>query len=234
MSIFEKPEEEAKELVVEHVRKEYDSPAGPLLVLKDVSLVLRPGQSLAVVGPSGCGKSTLLNIIGSLDEPTSGSVRLGREQVSQLRGDVLAAFRSTSVGFVFQDHHLLPQCTALENVLLPTLALKPARDGGEHAEALLDRVGLAERLHYLPARLSGGERQRVAIARALVNGAPLLLCDEPTGNLDVETGHSIADLFIELVEQEKKMLIIVTHNLELAGRFGRCLELRGGTLQPRQ
>ncbi len=156
-------------LAVEGVRKDYVSPAGRHSVLRDVSFGLGPGESVAVVGPSGAGKSTLLNIIGSLDRPTAGSVRLGRIEVGELEGAALAEFRSRRVGFVFQDHHLLPQCSALENVLLPTLA---ASDPGAPARAreLLERVGLGERLDSFPAELSGGERQRVAVARSLVNG----------------------------------------------------------------
>jgi len=219
-------------LIAEHLWKQYESPAGTLVVLRDVSMAMRPGQTVAVVGPSGAGKSTLLNIIGSLDRPTSGSVRLDGREIAELTGAELSAFRSRSVGFVFQEHHLLPQCTALENVLVPTLAGGARREAAGRAASLLDRVGLGERLDYLPARLSGGERQRVAIARALINGPSLLLCDEPTGNLDHETGGRIVDLFLELVREGDRMLIIVTHDLELAGRFDRCLGLRDGKLEP--
>ena len=218
-------------LVVEHVRKEYDTPAGPLVVLKDVSLALEPGQTVAVVGPSGCGKSTLLNVVGSLDRPTSGSVRLGGQEVERLNGGELAAFRSRRVGFVFQDHHLLPQCTALENVMLPTLAAGSSEDADVRAGGLLERVGLKDRMDSFPSELSGGERQRVAIARALVNEPALLLCDEPTGNLDHETGNRMGSLFAELAREKDVMLIVVTHNLALAGRFGRCMLLADGVLR---
>jgi lipoprotein-releasing system ATP-binding protein len=218
------------QLIVEHVRKEYTASSGPLVVLKDVSLTLRASETLAVVGPSGSGKSTLLNIIGSLDAPTAGTVRLGDREVTRLSPRQLAAFRSREVGFVFQDHHLLPQCTALENVLLPTLATHRQKGGAAVGERLLDRVGLAERMHSLPAQLSGGERQRVAIARAMVNGPALLLCDEPTGNLDHETGHRVGSLFAELAEEKGVILIVVTHNLALAERFSRRMELRDGVL----
>jgi len=227
------------QLVVENITKEFGTPAGPLVVLKNVSLALSPGETLSVVGPSGAGKSTLLNIIGSLDKPTSGSVRLGDEEVADLSGARLAAFRSRQVGFVFQDHHLLPQCTALENVILPTLAADsskehglPARghDAPARANELLDRVGLAERMDSFPAQLSGGERQRVAIARAMVNDPPLLLCDEPTGNLDQTTGDRIGSLFAELAAERDVMVIVVTHNLDLARRFRRTVELREGML----
>ena len=219
-------------LVVENVRKEFATPAGPLRVLHDVSFSLGPGETLAVVGTSGTGKSTLLNIIGSLEKPTAGRVVLGDDDVASLEGAALAAFRSRRVGFVFQDHHLLPQCTALENVALPTLAAGRRAIGAELATELLERVGLAERLQSFPAQLSGGERQRVAVARALVNEPPLLLADEPTGNLDAGTSGQIAALFRELAEEKSVMLIVVTHDLGLAAQFARTLELRDGILHP--
>jgi len=221
------------ELLVEHVRKEYPAPDGPLVVLRDVSLSLKPGEALAVTGPSGSGKSTLLNIIGSLDTPTAGSVQLDGIDVATLAGNDLAGFRAGKVGFVFQGHHLLPQCSALENVMLPTLAAD-TEDAAGRARTLLERVGLAERMASFPAQLSGGERQRVAIARALINGPPLLLCDEPTGNLDNDTGARVGDLFTELAREREVMLIVVTHDLEFASRFGRLVELRGGMLEERQ
>jgi lipoprotein-releasing system ATP-binding protein len=228
-------------LLVERVRKEYDSLGEPLIVLRDVSLTLSPGETLAVTGPSGAGKSTLLNIIGSLDKPTSGRVMLGEDDIAALSGARLAGFRRQCVGFVFQDHHLLPQCTALENVFLPTLASasgdgrpgKRREEDAARAEALLLRVGLGDRMHAFPSELSGGERQRVAIARAMVNRPPLLLCDEPTGNLDHETAERVASLFVSLAAEENVMLLVVTHNLEFARRFSRCLELRGGFLRER-
>jgi len=226
-------------LRVRGLRKEYDSAGGPLRVLRDVSFDLAAGGTLAVIGPSGAGKSTLLNIIGSLDKPTSGSVRLGETEVTELEGAALAHFRGRQVGFVFQEHHLLPQCSALENVLLPTLAAKERggsaalRRGGvlDGAKGLLGRVGLGDRLHSFPAQLSGGERQRVAIARALVNGPPLLLCDEPTGNLDHDSAAEVGALFLELARERGVMLVVVTHNLEFAGLFGCCMELRDGALR---
>ena len=219
-------------LVVENIRKEFATPAGPLRVLHDVSFSLGPGETLAVVGTSGTGKSTLLNIIGSLEKPTAGRVVLGDDDVASLEGAALAAFRSRRVGFVFQDHHLLPQCTALENVALPTLAAGRRAIGAELAAELLERVGLAERLQSFPAKLSGGERQRVAVARALVNEPRLLLADEPTGNLDAGTSGQIAALFRELAEEKSVMLIVVTHDLGLAAQFARTLELRDGILHP--
>jgi lipoprotein-releasing system ATP-binding protein len=219
-------------LTVEGLRKEYDSAGGPVAVLRDVSFSLAPGKTVAVVGPSGAGKSTLLNIIGSLDKPTAGRVRLGETEVSALSGAALAEFRSRRVGFVFQDHHLLWQCNALENVLLPTLAGR--HEGGpERGKEVLGRMGLGGRLHSFPAELSGGERQRVAIARALVNGPPLLLCDEPTGNLDHDTAFEVAALFLELSRERGTTLVVVTHNLEIAALLGRCLELRDGVLRER-
>jgi len=220
-------------LVVEGLRKEYRSAAGALAVLKGVSLVLRAGRTVAVVGASGSGKSTLLNLIGALDRPTAGSIRMDGCEVSALEGRELAEFRARKVGFVFQDHHLLPQCTAVENVLVPTLAVGRDPGAADRALALLERVGLGDRTDYLPARLSGGERQRVAIARAMINGAPLLLCDEPTGNLDRDTGRRVADLFLELAREQGKMAIVVTHDLELAATFDEQFELRDGTLNAR-
>lgn len=218
-------------LTVENVHKEFETPAGPLVVLKDVSLEISPGQTLAVVGPSGSGKSTLLNIIGSLEPPTAGSVKLGEIEVSTLKGDGLAEYRARRVGFVFQDHHLLSQCSALENVILPTLAAGDAEGSVERATELLKRVGLEARMHAMPAHLSGGERQRVAIARALVNRPPVLLCDEPTGNLDADTAELVTGLFIELAREQQVSLIMVTHNLELARQLERICQLRDGVLQ---
>ncbi|MBN2583840.1 MAG: ABC transporter ATP-binding protein [Planctomycetes bacterium] len=223
---------QANALTVSQLRKVYASPAGGHEVLKGVDLAVEPGQTVAIVGASGCGKSTLLNIIGSLDQPTSGTVRLGGLEVSSLEGDRLAEFRRRRVGFVFQDHHLLPQCTAIENVALPAVAAEDGAGGLRRAAELLARVGLKGREDDFPQRLSGGERQRVAVARALVNDPPLLLCDEPTGNLDRATAEPVAALFAELAAERSVMLIVVTHNLELARRFSRCLELRDGRLQP--
>ena len=217
-------------LVVDSVRKEFDTPVGTLAVLRDVSFEISSGETLAVVGPSGSGKSTLLNIIGALEPPTSGSVRLGEIEVTALRLEKLADYRARRVGFVFQDHHLLPQCSALENVMLPTLAAGKLDGAVERARLLLERVGLAERVDAMPGVLSGGERQRVAIARALVNNPPVLLCDEPTGNLDSDTGKMITRLFIDLARKHQVSLIMVTHNLELAGLLDRQLRLRDGIL----
>ena len=218
------------DLTVTDLRKEYPTPTTPLVVLRGVSLSLSPGDRLAVVGPSGSGKSTLLNILGTLDTPTAGQVRLGDTDPFALSPKALAHFRSRSIGFIFQDHHLLPQCTALENVLVPRLALgKTTEDDRRRAVELLGQVGLAQRVTHLPAELSGGERQRVAIARALINRPALLLCDEPTGNLDARTADTIADLLISL--SRDTILIGVTHSEHLAQRFGRQAQMADGELQ---
>jgi lipoprotein-releasing system ATP-binding protein len=202
------------------------------VVLRGVSLALQEGQNVAVVGPSGSGKSTLLNIIGTLQAPTSGRVVLDGLDPATLDEPALAALRSRSIGFVFQDHHLLPQCSVLENVLVPTIAAGPTRpESIDRARRLLGRVGLGDRLDHRPAELSGGERQRVALARALVNRPVLLLADEPTGNLDRTTADRIAALLLELQQQEPMMLIVVTHSQRLARRMSRQWELDEGRLR---
>jgi len=221
-------------LLVEDVTKEYPTRAEPLVVLRGVSLELASGENLAVVGPSGSGKSTLLNVIGTLDAPTSGRVTLDGEDPAGLDEPALARFRSRNVGFVFQDHYLLPQCSVLENVLVPTIAAGPTtRETFSRAESLLERVGLEDRLHHRPAELSGGERQRVALARALVNRPALVLADEPTGNLDRTTSERVSDLLLDLQEQEGMMLIVVTHSMRLAERMMRTVELDEGRLKGR-
>ena len=213
------------------ISKSYRTAAGELPVLRDVDLSLGRGDALAITGPSGSGKSTLLYIIGTLDTPTHGTLRiLGKDPLS-LEGAALAAFRNQNIGFVFQDHYLLPQCTVLENVLVPTL---PGSGAGEietaRARELLGRVGLAERIHHRPAELSGGERQRVAICRALINRPPLLLADEPTGNLDQHTARSVGTRLLELAREQQSLLIVVTHSTELASRFPRHVDLTNGHL----
>lgn len=220
-------------LQVERLSKEYPAPGAPLRILREVSFGLEPGESLAVMGPSGSGKSTLLYILGALEKPTSGQVLLAGEEPFLMNAKNLAAFRNRKVGFVFQDHHLLPQCSALENVLIPTLAegAKPGADTEARARELLDRVGLSGRLDHRPAELSGGEKQRVAIARALIHSPALLLGDEPTGNLDRKTADSIADLLLELHQEEQSVLILVTHSAELAQRIPRRAELFDGELE---
>ena len=219
------------ELTVDGIWKEYPTPADPLVVLRGVSLSLSRGDTLAVVGPSGSGKSTLLNILGTLDRPSQGTVRLGAVDPFALAGAELARFRAARVGFVFQDHHLLPQCTAAENVLVPKLAIGRATGAdARRARELLSLVGLADRARHLPSELSGGERQRLAIARALMNGPELLLCDEPTGNLDQKTSHAIAQLLLHLAAETNAILITVTHSLAIAEQFGRQMRMNDGVL----
>ncbi len=220
------------DLEVNNVTKEFPARGEPLRVLRGVSLELSAGQNLAVLGPSGCGKSTLLHILGTLDRPTDGSVRLEGDDPFQLDEPRLADFRNRKIGFVFQDHHLLGQCTVLENVLLPTIANgKPDAATVARARELLDHVGLSDRLDHRPAELSGGERQRVAIARALIHSPTLLLADEPTGNLDRTTAAGVAKLLLDLQRRENTMMIAVTHSLELAGLMDRRFELDEGTLK---
>jgi len=216
------------DLKVNDVTRTYDGEAGRVEVLRGISFDMQPASSLAITGPSGSGKSTLLHIVGTLDTPTSGSVSIAGKDPFGLPEPELARFRNDTIGFVFQDHHLLPQYSVLENALIPTLAFPGGEDGRDRALGLLSRVGLEHRLDHRPAQLSGGERQRVSIARALINRPGLLLCDEPTGNLDVETAASVAELIADLHEQEQNLLIVVTHSLELAARFGRRFELREG------
>jgi lipoprotein-releasing system ATP-binding protein len=221
------------DLLVDNIVKEYPTPGEPLRVLCGVSLALECGENVAILGPSGSGKSTLLSILGTLEPPTSGSVQLAGKNPFALDERGLAAFRSRQIGFVFQDHHLLPQCTALENVLIPFLADGAATAAdGERATALLQRVGLGERLAHRPAELSGGERQRVAIARALVRDPSLLLADEPTGNLDRSTAQSITRLLLELQAEHNTILVTVTHSTALAGSLQRRMELDAGRLIP--
>lgn len=219
-------------LVAQDVSKTYPATDGATLqVLSEASLTLAAGESIAILGPSGSGKSTLLSILGTLERPTTGSVRLSEIDPFALSEAELAAFRSRHVGFVFQDHHLLPQCTVLENVLVPFLADGAAgRSEVALAENLLERVGLGERSLHRPARLSGGERQRVAIARALVRQPELLLADEPTGNLDRATAEAVAQLLVELQQERDSMLVVVTHSEALAAKMQRRVELTEGRL----
>ena len=212
-------------LEVANLWKVYPTPRGSLEILSDVSLSLRRGQSASIMGPSGSGKSTLLYILGALDPPTSGQVTIDGEDPFQLDPKALAGFRNRSVGFVFQDHLLLAQCTVLENVLLPTLVGEPMPDARPTALDLLDRVGLTDRLDHRPAELSGGEKQRVALARALIRQPPLVLCDEPTGNLDRESADAVASLLLTLHREQQTVLVVVTHNAALADRFETKFEL---------
>lgn len=214
---------------VSSLRKAYTTPAEDLVVLDGINLELSRGESLAVTGPSGSGKSTLLHILGALDSPSSGSVEIDGQNPFRLGERELAAFRNRNIGFVFQDHHLLPQLTAFENVLVPALVGAGVTPQVEAwAKSLLERVGLGARLEHFPAELSGGERQRVAIARALIQRPSLLLCDEPTGNLDPVAANGVRDLFLELHREQNTVLIVVTHSEELASAFGSRLALRGG------
>lgn len=218
-------------LLADSIAKHYPTRDGELVVLREVSLEVRAGESVAIMGPSGSGKSTLLNIFGTLDTPSAGSVLIEGGDPFTLCDKDLAAFRNRRIGFVFQEHHLLPQCSVLENTLLPTLAGgSAAEDVVQRAHGLLDRVGLAGRLDHRPAELSGGERQRVAIARALINRPMLLLADEPTGNLDGKTAASVGDLLAEMYRHEKCALIVVTHNESFATRFDRVMRMEDGVL----
>jgi lipoprotein-releasing system ATP-binding protein len=220
-------------LEVRSLSKEYPAPAGPLRVLFDVNLTLKTGDSVSIVGPSGSGKSTLLYILGALEPPTSGTVSLNGTNPYALDDRGLAAFRNLQVGFVFQDHHLLPQCTVLENVLIPTLiTANPNGSPIDRARDLLDRVGLGPRMHHRPHQLSGGEKQRVALARALVQRPQLVLCDEPTGNLDHESADAVASLLMALHETQPTILVVVTHNLDLAQRFGARYRITDARLHP--
>ena len=216
-------------LNVAHLSKEYPTPRGALAVLSDVSFSLATGDAAAIMGPSGSGKSSLLYVLGALEPPTSGTITLDGRDPFQLPAAQLAAFRNESVGFVFQDHCLLPQCTVLENVLIPTLvARRDATNGGrdtERARRLVEQVGLGPRIDHRPGELSGGERQRVAIARALVREPRLLLCDEPTGNLDRASADHVASLIMELHRQRQGILVIVTHSAQLAANLPIRFEL---------
>jgi lipoprotein-releasing system ATP-binding protein len=219
-------------LTAENVTKEFPTRGEPLVVLRGVSLELSSGENVAVTGPSGSGKSTLLNILGTLEPATSGRVMLDDQETAALSEPALADLRSRKIGFVFQDHHLLPQCSALENVLIPTIAHGPAApEIIARARDLLARVGLAARADHRPAELSGGERQRAALARALIQRPLLVLADEPTGNLDRASAASVAELLLDLQAQEGTMLVVVTHSPALAARMGRRFELDEGRLK---
>jgi lipoprotein-releasing system ATP-binding protein len=215
-------------LEVAHVSKHYTTPRGPLTVLSDVSVSLAPGQAAAIMGPSGSGKSSLLYVLGALEPPSAGTVTLGGTNPFSLAAAALADFRNAHIGFVFQDHCLLPQCSVLENVLVPTLVARQNGHGtGEaaHARALIDQVGLTDRIDHRPAELSGGERQRVALARALIRRPRLVLCDEPTGNLDPRTAENVAALLLDLHARQQNVLVVVTHNAALASQFPLRFEL---------
>jgi lipoprotein-releasing system ATP-binding protein len=218
-------------LVVENLTKEYRTPGGALPILSGVSLTLKRGDAVAVMGPSGSGKSTLLYILGALDPPTSGSVTLDGRNPFALDERRLATFRNREVGFLFQDHCLLPQCSVLENVLTPTLVARVGDNYDERARSLLEEVGLSHRIHHRPAELSGGEKQRAALARALMMRPTLLLCDEPTGNLDQKAADNVASLLLELHRAQETVLVVVTHSDELAARFPLRYKLTEQRLQ---
>jgi lipoprotein-releasing system ATP-binding protein len=217
-------------LKVESLVKEFPTRSGPLVVLRDVSLSLARGDAAVIMGPSGSGKSTLLNILGTLEPATSGRVTIGGTDPSALPEDDLAQFRNQQIGMVFQDHHLLPQCSALENVLIPTLPAAYEDDVVARASELLDSVGLADRADHRPAELSGGQKQRVALARALINRPTLLLADEPTGNLDRKTADVVAALLLDLHRDQNTTLVVATHSPVLAEKFGKRHQLVDGSL----
>ncbi|HTS65383.1 MAG TPA: ABC transporter ATP-binding protein [Candidatus Acidoferrales bacterium] len=219
-------------LEISEIRKEYATPRGPLTVLAGVSLSMRHGEAAAIMGPSGVGKSTLLYITGGLETPTSGRVTLDGNDPHRLEEKELAEFRNRKIGFLFQDHCLLPQCSVLENVLLPTLVANDRAAYPERARQLLRQVGLGERLEHRPSELSGGEKQRVALARALIRQPLLLLCDEPTGNLDEASAGTVAELLLDLHRRQETILLVVTHSRDLAARFPTRYELRHANLHP--
>ena len=223
-----------EDLSLERVSKEYRGAAGSVSVLTDVNLRMRRGEALAIMGPSGAGKSTLLYIIGTLDAPTGGRVQIAGEDPFRLSERELATFRNRQIGFVFQDHHLLPQCTVWENVLIPTLACQSDAEvaaARDRADRLLTRVGLAHRKLHRHSELSGGERQRASVCRALIQQPRLLLADEPTGNLDRTTAQQIGSLLLEMCVEFETVLVTVTHSQELAARFPRRAELVDGRLR---
>lgn len=224
-------------LEVSNVSKEYPTPRGPLTVLSDVTFSLAAGQAAAITGPSGSGKSSLLYILGALEPPSTGVVMLGGRNPFQLAPSALADFRNAEIGFVFQDHCLLPQCTVLENVLVPTLVASTnghgdGADDGAVARALIEQVGLGDRIEHRPGELSGGEKQRVAIARALIRKPRLVLCDEPTGNLDQASASTVASVLLDLHRRAQNVLIVVTHSERLAAQFPIRFELAGSRLHP--
>jgi lipoprotein-releasing system ATP-binding protein len=218
-------------LNVASVTKYYASPRGPLTVLSEVTFSLKPGDAAAITGPSGSGKSSLLYILGALEPPSSGTVMLDGRNPFTLAEAALADFRNNEIGFVFQDHCLLPQCSVLENVLVPTLVARASSGGqSELARSLIQQVGLADRADHRPGELSGGEKQRVAIARALIRAPRLLLCDEPTGNLDQGSAATVASLLIDLHRRQQNILIVVTHSAKLASEFPIRFEINNQRL----
>jgi len=219
-------------LNVSGVGKQYPTPRGPLTVLSDVSFTLSPGDAAAITGPSGSGKSSLLYMLGALEPPSQGTITLDGRNPFDLGAAALADFRNTSIGFVFQDHCLLPQCSVLENVLVPTLVAKNGNDDAPaRARACLEQVGLGARLDHRPGELSGGEKQRAAIARALVREPRLVLCDEPTGNLDQASASTVAAMLLDLHARLRNILIVVTHSERLAGQFPIRFDISDGRLR---
>ena len=218
-------------LNVSGVSKQFPTPRGPLTVLSDVSFALSPGDAAAITGPSGSGKSSLLYMLGALEPPSQGTITLDGKNPFELAATALADFRNTSIGFVFQDHCLLPQCSVLENVLVPTLVAKNGNDeAAARARACLEQVGLGARLDHRPGELSGGEKQRAAIARALVRQPRLVLCDEPTGNLDQASASTVASMLLDLHARQRNILIVVTHSERLAGQFPIRFDISDGRL----
>jgi ABC-type lipoprotein export system ATPase subunit len=223
-------------LELKNIEKRYVSPAGEgeTVILKNLSLQVAKGEAVAVIGPSGSGKSTLLNMIGALDRPDTGKIIFDNQDLANLNEKQLAGIRNRKIGFVFQLHHLLPQCTVLENVLIPSLMVKSREkqeELAERAQRLLQRVGLEEHMQHRPAQLSGGEMQRAAVVRALINQPALLLADEPTGSLDQRTSNTLGQLLVELNKEVQVTLIVVTHSHELAKRMGTLYELVDGKLE---
>lgn len=221
-------------LTIEDLTKEYPDTPQAIRVLSKVDLQLMPGDSIAIVGPSGCGKSTLLNLIGTLDRPTSGKITFKGQELSGISDNERATLRNAEIGFVFQLHHLLPQCSVLENVLVPTM-VKAGADQSvvDRAMRLLERVGLADRAHQLPGKLSGGERQRAAVVRAIINNPSLLLADEPTGSLNHLGAQQLTQLLLELNKVDGMTLAVVTHSEEVANMMARVFEIRDGVLHER-
>ena len=219
-------------LKVEHISKEYPTPAGALRIVSDVSLELPEGSAVSIMGPSGSGKSTLLYMIGALEPPSNGTITLDDQNPFLLDAKKLAAFRNQRIGFVFQDHCLLPQCSVIENVLTPTLVASPNGSVSDRARQLLQQVGLGERFDHHPGQLSGGEKQRVALARALIMKPRLLLCDEPTGNLDQKSAEVVAGMLLDIHRQANTILIVVTHSSDLASRVPQRFELKNQHLEP--
>ena len=219
---------------IQNLVKRYSGPAGDITVLDELELKVLKGDSIAIVGPSGCGKTTLLNILGTLDIPSSGSVSISGKSLEGMDADEKARFRNHTLGFVFQQHFLLPQCSVLENVLIPRLAgdwEEGEDETRERAKKLIQELGLEHRLDHMPFQLSGGERLRAAVARALINQPALVLADEPTGSLDPSMGDQVADLFAQLNNQHDVTLVTVTHNMALANRMGRVYSLENGKLR---